>query len=55
MWVFISFYLWASTDEQILMTWTHDGVVPAERCAHSSEEALHQSGDGQSPDGEEPV
>lgn len=37
------------------MTWTDDRVVPSERCAHSSEETLHQSGDGESPDGEEPV
>ena len=28
---------------------------PAKRRSHRSEEALHPSGDGQSPDGEEPV
>lgn len=29
--------------------------VPAERCSHGAEEAVHQGGDGQSPDGKEPV
>lgn len=30
-------------------------AVPAERRSHGTEEAFHQSGDGQSPDGKEPV
>lgn len=30
-------------------------VVPTERRSHGAEEAFHQSGDGQSPDGKEPV
>jgi len=34
---------------------SHAGVVPAERRADGPEEALHQGGDGQGPDGEEPV
>ena len=29
--------------------------MPTEWCAYSAEEALHQGGDGQGPDGEEPV
>lgn len=33
----------------------HAGVVAAERRAYSTEEALHPGGDGQGPDGEEPV
>lgn len=33
----------------------HTGFMSAERCANSTEKALHQGGDGQSLDGEEPV
>lgn len=31
------------------------GVVPTERRSDGTEKAFHQSGDGQSPDGKEPV
>lgn len=39
----------------MLVQWCCAGIVPTERRSYSPEEAFHQSGDGQSPDGKEPV
>ena len=38
-----------------MVEWSPAHAFSAERCAYSPEEALHQGGDGQGPDGEEPV